>query len=327
MPIEISWSEVTALFNKVQHASVATVDSDGSPRITPIGSILFSGEGRGYYFEKFPQSMRSNLDHDPRMTILAVSPSFGLWLGALWRGKFKTQPAIRLVCEAGARRKATPEESEAWLSKVRPFRYLKGYNLLWKDMNMLREFKVIRVEPVELGKMNPDHSPMDSLCAIPVLHELINGADYVDSKSFVSKCSMNDFLMRMLTYQPAWLGLLYKVRGILAKIMGLQHDVTGHGKAKKDDFDFEAGGKVDFFTSVDYKSEQYWIGKASDKHLNGYIGVVSEPLESGETRYHMFTVVNFCNWMGPLYFNLIRPFHHIIMHCMGIYAAKSNDDA
>ncbi|SME90332.1 DUF2867 domain-containing protein [Desulfovibrio gilichinskyi] len=323
MKSEISWPEVIALFNKVQYASVATVDADGYPRITPIGSILFSGEGRGYYFEKFPKSMRSNLDRDPRMTIMAVAPRFGFWFGALWHGKFQSQPAIRLVCEAGGRRKATFEEVEAWLSKVSMFRHLKGHSLLWKDMSMVREFKVIRVEPVELGKMNANRSPMDNLYAVAVLHELINGADYVDSKSFVSKCTMNEFLVRMLTYQPAWLGVLYKVRGVFAKIMGLQHDVTSNKNVKIENFDFEAGGKVDFFTSVDYKSEQYWIGTASDKHLSGYIGVVSEPLESGETRYHMFTIVNFCNWMGPLYFNLIRPFHHLIMHCMGKYAAKT----
>ncbi|WP_291327897.1 DUF2867 domain-containing protein [Desulfovibrio sp. UCD-KL4C] len=322
MQSEISWPEVTALFNQAHHASVATVDADGYPRITPIGSIIFSGEGRGYYFEKFPKSMRSNLDRDPRMTIMGVAPSFAFWLGVLWRGKFKSQPAIRLVCEAGARRKATPEELEAWLSKVRPFRHLKGHSLLWKEMSMLREFKVIRVESVELGKMNVNHNSLENLSSIPVLHELINGADYVDSKSFVSKCSMNDFLVRMLTYQPAWLGLLYRVRGVVAKIMGLKHDVASHKNAKTEDFDFEAGGKVDFFTSVDYKSDQYWIGKASDKHLCGYIGVVSEHLKSGNIRYHMFTVVNFCHWTGPLYFNLIRPFHHIVMHCMGKYAVK-----
>ena len=155
MQPDIPWSEVTALFSHVQHASIATVDPDGSPRISPIGSVLFSGEGQGFYFEKFPKSMRNNLERDPRMSIMAVAPSFGFWVGALWRGRFKSQPAIRLVCEAGVRRPATPEERNGWLNKVRLFRRLKGHDLLWKNMSELREFKVIRVEPVNVGRMNP----------------------------------------------------------------------------------------------------------------------------------------------------------------------------
>ncbi|SDL12282.1 Protein of unknown function [Maridesulfovibrio ferrireducens] len=157
--------------------------------------------------------------------------------------------------------------------------------------------------------------------SIPVLRELVDGADYVDSKAFMGACSMNDFLVRMITYQPAWLRMLYRVRGVVAKLMGLKHDVVAYDN-KKEKLDFAAGGKVDFFTSVDFKPDQYWVGEASDKHLNGYIGVVAEPLESGEVRFHSFTVVNFRHWTGPIYFNLIRPFHHIVVHCMGKYAAK-----
>lgn len=155
MKPEIPWSDVVSLFGKVTHTAIATVDPDGSPRVSPIGSVLFTGEKQGYYFEKFPESMRRNLDQDPRMSILAVAPGFGFWLSALWRGRFKSQPAIRLVCEAGARRPATDEERRAWLDKVRRFRHLKGHDILWKHMSELREFTVVRIEPVELGKMNP----------------------------------------------------------------------------------------------------------------------------------------------------------------------------
>lgn len=155
MQTEISWDEVKTLFGKVHHASIATVDEDGAPRVSPIGSVLFADEGQGYYFEKFPKMMRSNLDRDSRMCIMAVQPGFGFWMKALWKGQFACQPALRLVCEAGVRRTATQEEKDAWLYKVRPFRFFKGHHLLWKDMSEVREFQVLRIEPVELGRMNP----------------------------------------------------------------------------------------------------------------------------------------------------------------------------
>ncbi|WP_031479063.1 DUF2867 domain-containing protein [Maridesulfovibrio frigidus] len=157
---------------------------------------------------------------------------------------------------------------------------------------------------------------------IPVLNDLAHGADYVDSKAFSSNRPMNEFLERLITYEPTWLVFLYKIRGVVAKIMELKHDVVDHQNSKKKELDFNAGGKVDFFTSVDFNADHYWIGEAKDKHLSGYLGVVAEPTGSGKTDFHTFTIVKFNHWTGPLYFNLIRPFHHIVVQCMGKYAAK-----
>ncbi|WP_432736857.1 pyridoxamine 5'-phosphate oxidase family protein [Maridesulfovibrio sp. FT414] len=64
MQAEVTWKEVEKLFSEVKHVSVATVDSDGMPRVSPIGSVTFTGENRGYYFEKFPEKMRANLERD-----------------------------------------------------------------------------------------------------------------------------------------------------------------------------------------------------------------------------------------------------------------------
>ncbi|HAS89898.1 MAG TPA: pyridoxamine 5'-phosphate oxidase family protein [Desulfovibrio sp.] len=152
---DVSWKEVIDLFDSVQHVSIATVDEDGCPRISPIGSVSFFSEREGYYFEKFPKAMRENLDSTPRMSILAVQPAPLFWMKSLWKGRFDSQPALRLICEAGKRRTATQSEIDAWLKRVRKFSFLKGHDLLWKDMNMVRTFKVLCIEPVELGRMNP----------------------------------------------------------------------------------------------------------------------------------------------------------------------------
>ncbi|NDV21862.1 pyridoxamine 5'-phosphate oxidase family protein [Desulfovibrio sp. JC022] len=155
MQSDILWNEVEELFGKVQHVSIATIDTDGFPRISPIGSVAFIEEGRGYYFERFPQAMRENLDRNSSMSIMAVHPSPMFWVKSLWKGRFASQPALRLVCKAGNRRNATQDEIDGWLAKVSSFRFFKGHDLLWKDMSMVREFEVLRVEPVELGRMNP----------------------------------------------------------------------------------------------------------------------------------------------------------------------------
>lgn len=155
MESTVAWNEVEALFSRGRSFAVATVDADGAPRVSPIGSVFLTGEGRGFYFEKFTRAMRANLDRDPRLCIMAVDGSKWFWLGALKRGRFNRYPALRLMCSAGPRRAAAPEEQQGWLDKVKGLRFFKGHDLLWKDMNHVREFTVQRVEPVELGRMNP----------------------------------------------------------------------------------------------------------------------------------------------------------------------------
>lgn len=161
---------------------------------------------------------------------------------------------------------------------------------------------------------------IEAVRSVESLSQLMSGADHVDSKCFIGKCSFQEFLDRLLRYEPAWVCWLYKVRSVIAKLMGLEHDEIGHAKAMAKEFDFTPGGKVDFFTTVDFKDGEYWVGEAKDKHLSGYIGVVAVPMTAGKTQFHTFTIVHYRNWTGPLYFNLIRPFHHIVVYFMGKHA-------
>jgi hypothetical protein len=53
-----------------------------------------------------------------------------------------------------------------------------------------------------------------------------------------------------------------------------------------------------------------------DKHLSAYFGVVNEKLDREHSRFHVFTTVRYLHWTGPVYFNLIRPFHHLVVSRM-----------
>lgn len=61
------------------HCSIASVNEDGSPHVTPIGSLQITGLGTGMYFDVFNETLACNVDRDPRVSILVVdsSRSFG----------------------------------------------------------------------------------------------------------------------------------------------------------------------------------------------------------------------------------------------------------
>jgi hypothetical protein len=123
MQSNILWNEVEELFAKVEHTSLAIV--------------------------------RENIERDARMTLMAAQPGAGFWIKSLWKGRFPSQPALRLFCRTGLRRKATQAEIDTFLGKVSLYRFLKGYDLLWKGMNTVREFEVVRIEGLEAERMNP----------------------------------------------------------------------------------------------------------------------------------------------------------------------------
>jgi len=75
-------------------------------------------------------------------------------------------------------------------------------------------------------------------------------ADHIYSVGFDSRRDMDDFLIRLMSYKPSWLTFLYKVRGVLARLMGLKHgEFMNHG-LEVSEYDFNRGGQVDFFSPL-----------------------------------------------------------------------------
>jgi uncharacterized protein len=97
--------------------------------------------------------MRANLEHNPRVCLMSINSSGMFWAASLYKGKFSSAPGIRLIGVAGELRVATQEEKAAYLARVKPFRKLKGCDLLWTDLNHVREIKLEGFEPVVYPKM------------------------------------------------------------------------------------------------------------------------------------------------------------------------------
>ena len=56
------------------------------------------------------------------------------------------------------------------------------------------------------------------------------------------------------------------------------------------------------------------------------LAVVAEPLTVGTWRYYVVTLVRFHNLTGPIYFNIIRPFHHIVVGNMARAGARGTSE-
>ena len=160
MDIEKEWDQIKRIFRDGAKSSmyfaIASTNPDGSPHVTPIGSLILYGPGYGVYADEYPAILSRNIAHNPRVCVLAVNSGKGFWLKSLIRGKFSRHPGLRLTGIAGKKRPGTQQEIQNWLNRVKVFRRFKGYDLLWRHMKYVRDIHFDGVELLSLGKMGAE---------------------------------------------------------------------------------------------------------------------------------------------------------------------------
>ncbi|KZN63444.1 hypothetical protein N473_16615 [Pseudoalteromonas luteoviolacea CPMOR-1] len=157
MDIHTNWLEIKTLFKRSFkssfHYAIASISAEGEPHITPIGSLILTEPGKGYYFEKFTTHLPKSAHFQGRVCILAVNGSMWYWLKSLLRGEFVSRPAVRLYGTLGELRDATEYEKVKFQKRVSKTRFTRGYKLLWKNMSKIREIEFDKVEQVKIGAM------------------------------------------------------------------------------------------------------------------------------------------------------------------------------
>ncbi|MEM7343469.1 MAG: DUF2867 domain-containing protein [Chloroflexota bacterium] len=170
----------------------------------------------------------------------------------------------------------------------------------------------------------PKYTPL--LTEIPEVATIIKAADHIDVKTIEGNLPMRTFIAGMLSYQPAWMTFLYRVRGMFVRLLGMkQNGVPVAHQLNADDISLTPGDAAAFFTVKAAQEEAYWFVGATESHLTAHLGVIVEPLAAQQRRFHVVTVVHYHRWTGPVYFNVIRPFHHLVVHRMMQAGIKQND--
>jgi hypothetical protein len=146
---------------------------------------------------------------------------------------------------------------------------------------------------------------------------LNQSADHFDAKTIEGQANLREFIAGMLSYYPAWIKALYGIRWGFVRLLGMkQENLPKAPNLRPEEIPFEAGQWATFFQVHAAQEENFWIASATDKHLSAYIIVAAETLNNQQKRFHVGTIVHYHNWAGPVYFNVIRPFHHIVVSSM-----------
>lgn len=154
---EIQWRDARRAVRRAARTSlqcsVASVNADGSPHITPIGSLMLDADRRGFYFDVLNSRLAANIERDPRITILAVDSGRWLWLRSMALGRFDAVPGIRLLGRAGPARPSTPKEIARFHERVGPLRRSRGGLALWGSLDVVRDVEIDRIQNLNMGSM------------------------------------------------------------------------------------------------------------------------------------------------------------------------------
>ncbi len=153
--------------------------------------------------------------------------------------------------------------------------------------------------------------------SLPEIQPLLANADYIDVKTVTGNVDLRTFLAGFFNYHPAWLISLFAVRAVFVRFLGMRQEHMRSGALlTPETVPMQIGKRAAFFTVRMAEEGRYWFADNSDKHLKGTLGVVVEPLADQQKRFHVVTIVHYHNWTGPVYFQVIKPFHHLVVTCM-----------
>lgn len=159
----------------------------------------------------------------------------------------------------------------------------------------------------------------DDILRFKRLSQYVENADVTDIKVFEGSTTLRRFIASMLSYYPWWIVLLYRFRKLLVRLLGLVNHQAPDAlpDLQPQDVSFTPGENVTFFIVRCAEEERFWMSETpEDNHLKAYFGVVREPVTDSVSRFYVITTVFYKHWTGPVYFNLIRPFHHLVVSRM-----------
>ncbi len=151
-----AWRSLRHTVARAGFCAVASVNADGSPHLTPIGSVWLDREvGKAMLFQRFTRKLPENAQREERICLLATRNDAWFWIKALLSGRFSEPPGVRIFARLGPPRAARAEEIARFHNRMKLFRWTRGFRLLWADLRLARDLEIESVAPVVIGPMSP----------------------------------------------------------------------------------------------------------------------------------------------------------------------------
>ncbi len=146
---------------------------------------------------------------------------------------------------------------------------------------------------------------------LPELDDLVPIVDVIDVKTARGAVSLREFTAGALGHGPLWIKALFGVRILLAWALRLETAVPDSFRLRPETVSFTPGDPASFFTVVRGEEDHYLLLKVSDNHLVAWLAIITDNGQPAE--FKVVTLVKYLRPVGRFYYNLIRPFHHLVL--------------
>ncbi|TDW60646.1 DUF2867 domain-containing protein [Kribbella pratensis] len=146
------------------------------------------------------------------------------------------------------------------------------------------------------------------------LDDLIPVADEIDVKTASGDVTLREFVAGALGHSPLWVKGLFAMRIAVAAVLRLKTVAPDSRRIRPETVSFTPGEKNAFFTVLRGEEDHYLLLKVSDNHLIGYLAFITD--NQRPAKFQVVTLVQYLRPAGRFYYNLIRPFHHLVMLSM-----------
>ena len=155
-----NWKHIKSVISLAQkssmYCSIATVDSNGMPTITPIGTLFLREEiGQAFFFNTYSSTIEHNISQNPHICIQDVNNSRTFWIKSMLQGLFNNMPGVRLYGEIKARRPATSEELALVEKRIKALKWTKGGQLIWSSFSHVHDVDIQNFKWIEYLYMMP----------------------------------------------------------------------------------------------------------------------------------------------------------------------------
>ena len=171
-----------------------------------------------------------------------------------------------------------------------------------------------------------------AIARIPELQPVLEAQPiYVDVKVATGTVDLPTFVAAMLGYQPGWITALYRLRAVLLRTLGMpQAGIRRGPKMTPETVPMRPGSSAGRFTVRMAEQDRYWVGEASEQHLEAAVGVVVEPLGAWQATLLCahggpLPCLGPAGFTGPVNLVFVH-LHHLVVKRMAAGGSAHGDD-
>jgi hypothetical protein len=150
---------------------------------------------------------------------------------------------------------------------------------------------------------------------------ILNEKEFAYTDSFseeiihpIGKITITDVAKAFLLSTPKWIRNLFEFRNRLVSVFGLKTNKE-HMNQDVDNFNANVGDQLGFFKVYNKAKSEIVLGE-DDVHLNFRVSLILIDLHTDIIEIVISTGVVYNNFLGKVYFAIVKPFHKLIVRSM-----------